>query len=380
MKVLHLCLSCFYIDEAGYQENQLVRQNIADGHEVLVIASTEIFDGCGGLKYIEPSSYRGSDGAQVIRLPYVAWLPQKIARKLRIHNGVYDLISQFNPGAILFHGCAGNEIVTVSRYAAKNPELLFYVDSHEDKNNSARNFISLNLLHKIFYRNRLIRALPQIRKILCINVESMYFMNKTYGVPWGKLEFFPLGGEILSVDTIMLRRNKVRESLNQNNDVFVFIQSGKMTKRKKLSSSLVAFSNIPGDHLQYWIAGLLTDEVRAEIEVLVNADKRVKLLGWKTPQQLSDLLCAADAYVQPGTQSVTMQNALCCGCPVIIDDVPGHQPYIPSGAILVQDQATLQNAMLTAASWRRDEKRSQALAFANSTLDYKCLATRFLHP
>ena len=69
MRILHLCLSCFYIDDAGYQENHLVRQHVADGHEVLVIASTEIFDGKGGLGYAEPGSYIGSDGAKVIRIP-----------------------------------------------------------------------------------------------------------------------------------------------------------------------------------------------------------------------------------------------------------------------------------------------------------------------
>ena len=78
MKILHLCLSCFYIDDAGYQENQLVRQHVRDGHEVLVIASTETFDGRGGLTYTEPKTYTGSDGARVIRIPYVRWLPARI--------------------------------------------------------------------------------------------------------------------------------------------------------------------------------------------------------------------------------------------------------------------------------------------------------------
>ena len=41
MKIAHICLSCFYIDGFSYQENELVRQNVSDGHDVLVITSTE---------------------------------------------------------------------------------------------------------------------------------------------------------------------------------------------------------------------------------------------------------------------------------------------------------------------------------------------------
>lgn len=378
MRILHLCLSNFYVDEAGYQENHLVRQHVDDGHEVLVIASTETFDGKGGLEYRKPGSYLGSDGARVIRLSYTRWLPHKMARKLRIHHGVYALINDFKPDAILFHGCAGNEIVTAASYASDNPDVLLYADSHEDFNNSARGFVSKNILHRLYYRNRIQRALPQIRKILCVNVEAMNFVSELYGVPKDRLEFFPLGGKVLESADISSRRARTRAQHRLSDDVFVFVQSGKMTVRKKLADSLDAFSRLEGDHLRFWITGLLTADIKEEISARIEADTRVSFLGWKSLDELNDLLCAADAYVQPGTQSVTMQNALCCGCPVIIDDVPGHQPYISAGATLVRNKSSLIDAMQDALHWDRDEKRTKAMHFAKATLDYKKLATRIL--
>ncbi|MDA7827783.1 glycosyltransferase family 4 protein, partial [Rhodobacteraceae bacterium] len=323
----------------------MVRQHVEDGHEVLVIASTETFDGKGGLEYKEPGSYLGSDCAKVIRLPYAKWLPHKVARKLRFHSGVYELISDFNPDVILFHGCAGNEIVTAANYASDHPDVLLYADSHEDHNNSARGFVSKYILHRLYYRNRVQTALPQIRKILCINVESIAFVSNLYGVPKDRLEFFPLGGKVLKQDEISARRVKVRSQHGLSDETFVFLQSGKMTSRKKLADSLEMFSRLEGDHLRFWIAGLLTEETKHDLTAMIEADDRVNFLGWKNPEELNDLLCAADAYVQPGTQSATMQNALCCGCPVIIDDVPGHQPYLDSGATLVRDRSSLMNAM-----------------------------------
>lgn len=379
MRVLHLCLSCFYIDDAGYQENHLVRQHVNAGHDVLVIASTETFDGKGGLGYTAPDTYMGSDGAKVIRVPYASWLPHKIGRKLRIHSGVYDLMQAFEPEAILFHGCAGNEIVTAARYAADHRDVLLYADSHEDFNNSARGFISKNILHRLFYRNRMQAALPHIRKVLCVNVESMDFMSELYAIPRDLLEFFPLGGNVLAQAEMCDRRARTRGQLDMPDDAFIFLQSGKMTKRKKLIDSLESFSHLEGDHLRLLITGLLTAETEQELSMKIKADPRVNFLGWKSPDELNDLLCAADVYLQPGTQSVTMQNALCCGCPVIIDDVPGHQPYVSAGATLVRDQPSLQKAMQDSLTWNHVQKREMASSFAIETLDYKKLAKRVLN-
>ena len=65
MKIAHVCLSNFYIDRVGYQENELVRQHVEDGHDVVVIASTETYAADGTLTYVAPSTYCGGEGAQV---------------------------------------------------------------------------------------------------------------------------------------------------------------------------------------------------------------------------------------------------------------------------------------------------------------------------
>jgi hypothetical protein len=44
MKVVHLCLGCFYIDNYSYQENMLPKYHKLAGHEVSVVASLVSFD------------------------------------------------------------------------------------------------------------------------------------------------------------------------------------------------------------------------------------------------------------------------------------------------------------------------------------------------
>jgi hypothetical protein len=137
LKVAHLCLSCFYIDGYGYQENELVRQHLADGHDVSVIASTENYGSDGRITYVEPSTYKGVEGATVTRLPYRKLLPHAVMRKLRMHPGVYSLLVKKSPEVIVFHGLCGWELHAAARFKRENPSVRLYVDSHEDSNNSA---------------------------------------------------------------------------------------------------------------------------------------------------------------------------------------------------------------------------------------------------
>lgn len=199
MKIVHCCLSNFYIDGFAYQENELVAQNVKDGHHVTVIASTESFGVDGRLTYIKPSDYLGADGARVIRLPYRKFVPHWLGRKLRMHSNVFELLNTLKPDIVLFHGTCGWELNAVTRYKKLNPNIKFYVDSHEDFNNSARNWASKWLLHFCFYRNILKSCLLEIDKILCITVESISFVSGFYGVPAAKLELFPLGGEFMTI-------------------------------------------------------------------------------------------------------------------------------------------------------------------------------------
>jgi len=379
LKVVHICLSCFYIDGASYQENELVRQHVADGHEVLVIASTENFSRDGLLTYVEPSSYIGEDGAPVVRLPYRSFLPHKVMRKLRLHPGVYERLAEFRPDAILFHGACGYEIITVARYAAAHPSVPFYVDSHEDWNNSARNFVSRELLHKLFYRYCLKRALPAVRKVLCISTETIDFVETVYRVPRERVEFYPLGGKLVPSEAYAERRSRARSQLGIVDGEIIFLQSGKMTPRKKLIESLRAFASSAPAEARFLITGVLQNEIKDEAEALIARDPRVSFLGWKSADDLTDLLCAADVYLQPGTQSVTMQHSLCCHCAVILDDVPAHKVYFRNNGWPVTSQDTLERAIAEVATADLETMQENSFKIATEMLDYAKLAQRVLH-
>jgi len=380
MKIAHLALSCFYIDNGSYQENELVAQHVKDGHDVIVIASTENHDSNGKLIYVEPTTYKGSDGAIVHRIEYVSYIPLSLARKLRIHRNVFNLLEEFMPDSILFHGACGWELITVAKYKKKYPNVKFYIDSHEDWNNSARNFISRAILHKLYYKNILKYVFPYAEKILCVSKETMDFVEDVYGIKRSHLEFFPLGGHPLPDAIYSEKRNSTRNKLNIKDDEILFVQSGKQTKRKKLLESLEAFQSVKDGKFVFIIVGLLADEIKTKAEKLINTDDRIKFLGWKTADELVDILCAADVYVQPGTQSVTMQNSLCNRCAIMIDDVPSHKIYFQNNGWLINSKQPMQSIFYEISENKiiLEKMKKKSFSLAKKMLDYKILSKRIL--
>lgn len=293
MKVIHVCLSCFYIDNYRYQENELVRAHVADGHEVLVVASTESYVDNLSLGYVAAGEYMGSDGAKVIRLPYIGPVPFILKKKLRIHHGVSKILRDFDPDVIMFHGLCGWELLTVASYKRAKPLVRLYVDSHEDANNSAVGKLS-QILHKYYYRPIIRRALPWIDKVLCISLETIDFCKRQYGIPDQDMEFFPLGGYVADDDSYQSLRAQVRAELNLQEDHTAFLQSGKFDNKKKLVESLTAFAMTRSKKLRFLIVGRVHESIEQQVTQLASADSRVQYLGWKTADELYRLLCAVD--------------------------------------------------------------------------------------
>lgn len=378
MKIAHLCVSCFYIDGYSYQENELVAQNVKDGHDVLVIASTETYGEDRRISYLKPNVYLGSDGAKVIRLPYRKFLPHSVMRKLRMHPHVFEILQNFSPDIIVFHGLCGWELFAAARYKRAHPQTRFYVDCHEDFNNSARTWTSRWLLHYIYYRSILKSCLKDIDMVLCVTVESVDFAHRFYGIPRSSVELYPLGGKIFDDHEYCAIRNSVRTSLCVDDSNIVFVQSGKIDSTKKLIEALKAFSMIKDSRLRYVIIGDMTPEIKSEALEMMNSDSRIQYLGWMQPESLRRLLCGSDINVQPFGQSSTTQMSLCCRCAIIAQDLPSHRALFCDNGFLITEEKGLLDAFsfITDNFFQISEMQGRSAEFAKNHLDYRSLALR----
>ncbi|WP_343047179.1 glycosyltransferase family 4 protein [Pseudomonas akapageensis] len=356
-----------------------MREHVSAGHDVLVVASTETYVDNLSLGYVAAGEYMGSDGAKVIRLPYAGPFPFFIKKKLRVHPGVAEILQHFSPDVIVFHGLCGWELRTVARYKRDNPRVRLYVDSHEDANNSAVGKLS-KVLHRYYYRPIIRRALPLIDKVLCISLETIDFCRRQYGIPQKDMEFFPLGGYIADDATYQANRSQTRGELQLEEGQTVFLQSGKFDSKKKLVESLTAFSATRSQSMRFLVVGRVHESIEQQVSKLSSADPRVQYLGWKTADELYRLLCAADVYVQPGSQSATMQMSLCARRPVVIADVPSHQPFVKGNGWKVSNQQQLTNAFTSIEKdpSMLEEMSQRSLEIASDLLDYRRMAKRLL--
>ena len=380
MKIAHLCLGNFFIDDRAYQENELVATHARAGHDVLVVASTHVHGPDGRRAFTQPSEYQTKEGSRVVRLPYHPALPHSLAKSLRMHRGVYDLLSNFAPDTMLFHGICGWELLTAARYRRNHPGVPLFVDNHADFLNSARGLVSKWGLHRMYYRPILLRALPDVEKVLCTSAMTEEFARDFYNVPVEKLEFYPLGGYPVSDDELKERRVAIRAREGIGDGDILFIQSGKQSTRKYLLEALRSFARVQDPRFRLRIAGMLMDDVKEEAEALIAADARVSFVGWKSPAELEDLLCAADVYLQPGSQSSTLQTSLCCGCAVILEALPSHEFYFSDNGFLISEPSKLEMVFRKISSRPEDLEvmGCKSLAFAREMLDYNRLAERVL--
>ena len=377
MRILHCCLSNFYIDHYSYQENLLPKFNQRHNHIVQIIASTEVYDKKGITSYVEPATYYTETEIPITRVPYKKWLPLFLAKKVRAYKDVPRLIEDFMPDVIVFHGMPAYELINVVKYVKENPNVTLYVDSHEDYNNSARNFLSKFFLHRIFYRSIIKKCLPYVNKVLYITEETKDFITTEYRVPENKLEYYPLGGEVVKREEKEKIKSEIRKQLSIGENTILMFHSGKLDRLKKTADIIRAINKINSDKILLLIAGNIPPDY-AELQQEISKCERVKWLGWLNGDEVRQYLCACDLYAQPGSQSVTAQNAMCCGTPVMLYPHKSYEKLCKDNVIWVRDSEDIYSVLQEILDKPEYLKRMSEASFslAHKLLDYDVLAKK----
>lgn len=379
MKILHLCLSCFYIDNYTYQENILPRINHEDGHDVRILASTETYVDNAHLGYVEPAEYVTEYGVPIKRLPYVKAGNGFVTHKFRAYPHLYEEIAAFAPDVILSHDLSYWSVLDVIRYKKAHPAVKFYADTHTAYNNSGTNWLSLHILHRGLYRYLTKKAFPYLEKYFYISDECRQFSHEIYDIPNEKMAFYPLGGTLLSDEEYAAVRAKRRAELGLVENDRLYIHSGKLDALKRSDELLRAFSAVEDPHAVLAVIGSIPEDRNSILLPLMEADKRIRYLGWRTGEELQEYLCAADLYCQPGSQSATMQNAVCRYCPVMLYPHPAHTADYDRGEVIwIKTQADMEMVFRSLATdpARLKPLRENAKKIARELLDYRKLAAR----
>lgn len=380
MKILHLCLSCFYIEGYNYQENILPQVNKQDGHDVYIIASTFVFENNDNLRpiYIEPFTYTNDFGIKVERVQFKRFVLQAMTNKLKAVDGLYDKIERINPDVILFHGTSSIEIKTLVRYKKLHHDVKIYIDSHADYYTTGTNWISKKFLHGFFFSHYLKKALPYVEKIFYVSTGCGSFLKDVYKIPEDKIEFFSLGGVIPTDEEKKRLRKLICKELKIDDASIILLQAGKFDKQKKLIESLSEFVKNKDKRMVYLVIGSLSDEIKEDALRLFEYDKRIHYLGWKSGGELQGYLDACDIYVQPGKVSAIAQDAICRGSVVILNNLNEYKLFVSENGWLINNTSELYDIFRSISNndYDLNTGKQASVKIARKYFDYNTLAKR----
>ena len=323
MKILHICLACFFPDGFSYQENMLPKFHKQLGYDVEVIASLYTFDKNGnGTEYKKAENYINEYGIPVTRLDYKK--PKKINRFFKRFIGLKKALSISKPDIIFIHGCQFLDIGIIVSYAKSN-DVKIYVDNHADFSNSAKNFLSKNILHKIIWRKCAKKIEPFTKKFYGVMPARVDFLKEVYRLPEEKCELLVMGADddLVKSATLPQVREEIRKQYGINNSDFLIMTGGKIDAFKTQTFLLMqAVKEIKNENIKLIVFGSVTEELTEKLKSLCDG-KRIMYIGWIESKDSYKYFASSDLVVFPGRHSVFWEQVAAQGIPMLVKDWQG---------------------------------------------------------
>ena len=312
------------------------------GHEVAILASTEIYVDSSKLGYVEPSSYTTEYGVSITRIPYTKLLPHAVAKKIRTYRGIKSFLYSFKPDILFIHGGQFASMKEIVSYVKKHPKVRIYIDNHADYINSGTNWVSRRILHGIIFKWAIKIVEPYTSKFYGVLPLRVDFLKEVYNTPSNKTELLVLGIDDSNIDFANKHniRNEIRQSLKISDNDFVVITGGKIDRRKNIHLLLQAVSEIGIKNIKLITFGTPNEDMKQEFEELSSGDSIINL-GWITPEQANNYFFAADIACFPGTHSVLWEQAVGLGLPAIFKRWEGIEHIDLDGNCMMLDDVSV---------------------------------------
>ncbi len=378
MKLVHLCLVGAYNEGWTYQENLLSKYHARLGYDVtLLCIPLEYHE--GKLRVSNEIDYVNKEGVHVIRMP------EKINIKNRIvfHKGVTELLDRISPDIVFIHGCQFWDIGEVTRYLKKHPDITAYVDNHADFSNSATNWLTKNILHKVIWRYGVNRIEPYVKKFYGVLPARVDFLTDVYHLPKEKCELLVMGADDELVEKAMEPsvKQKVRAENGINEDDFLIVTGGKIDRWKTQTILLMeAVRKLKNDRIKLIVFGSVSDELIEKVRSLSDGVK-VSYIGWINSDQSYEYFAASDLVVFPGRHSVFWEQVVGQGIPMVVKDWPGTHHVDIGGNVkfLTQDSIEEISDVITELLENTEEYDAMKQVATDKGIrefSYRCIAER----
>jgi len=381
LTIMHIGLASHFTEGMTYQDNMLSEACYQNGYEVVYVADTRQYKN-GVLVEGGEEDYYVKDGFRVIRLKYDTVITPYLSSKIQKVSKLKYLLARIQPKIIFFHGIGGREIVTVADYVKNNPQVLLYADSHADFNNTAKNK-SAKIFYSLVYGFYIRKALPYIERIFYITEEAKQFLKILYKIDDDKMELLPLGGMVSEDKEREKSREEILSMLNLPAETVLFMHSGKLNKEKRTIELLTMYHKVDDPNSRMIVFGTIGEDIAEDFSKLSEQDRRIIYLGWKSSKEIFQLLSAANMYCQPGSESATLQLAICCGCAIMIYPHISYRgkPFYDKNGYFVRNIEEIEKVFLHIKNCPKcmDQMQQASLKLGKTYLDYQIQARRILY-
>lgn len=325
MKIVHICLGCFYVDNYSYQENLLPKYHKKMGYDVEIIASTLSFDKNGEACNVNAEAYINENNILVTRLPYSKYISKKVAKFFRVYDNLMENLRRAQPNIIFIHGCQFLDILKICNYAKKNRVKIF-VDNHADFSNSARSLLSKYILHGILWKYCAHKILPFTERFYGVLPARVDFLINIYKIPRDKVKLLIMGADDELVETVCTTTNRknIRSEYGIEDDEFLVITGGKIDHAKQQIFLLInaILTQRYNRKVKLFIFGSVVEDMKEHLMSFCD-QKQIFYIGWLDNETIYQYLAASDIAIYPGRHSVLWEETAGLGIPMIVKYWPG---------------------------------------------------------
>lgn len=318
-KVVNICLYGPVTDGWSYQDNLLPKYQKENGNDVTVITSKWIWNSDGKLVKTDEQDYYNEYGIHTIRLDIKG--DKALTSKFKRFKGLYSQLEKEKPDIIFVHCFQFLDIDDVIRYAKKHVGVIIYVDNHCDFSNSATNWISKNILHKIVWKSMAKKLNPYVKKFFGVIPARVDFLAEMYGLPREKIELLEMGADDEKVQKAADKSkiSNLRKKYGIKESDFLIMTGGKIDQAKQqtllLMEAVKELSNkFP---VKLIVFGSVSNELKDKVNELSDGTV-VNYIGWIQPDDSYDFFSAADLVVFPGRHSVFWEQVVGIGKPLVV--------------------------------------------------------------